>query len=281
MPQLPGAHRTKALLGFLPSRLRRHHSVNEFVPYGLRDILRSVKAPRAMTKHRSECSTTYVSNQSVTSLSQELSSEDGSDSSDATFPRPPAAAPSEPPVLETRKKGTTGTARMQNVPLCPPPLEPPRQQLNSGQRVGQAQDARSSEPKKERQVPWRSGEPGRPTLVTTLMVRNIPHKVTQSTFRAELDSSGFTSKYDFAYLPMCFMTRSNNGYAFVNFDTPEAANQFVKAWHRSNYCGAVYPTISVAPAAIQGLDANMRKWGPRVERIRDAALRPFVRNMKV
>merc|ERR1719262_2121896 len=37
---------------------------------------------------------------------------------------------------------------------------------------------------------------------TTMMLRNIPNRFTQSALRQELDNSGFADSYDFFYLPM-------------------------------------------------------------------------------
>ncbi|KAK8647976.1 hypothetical protein V6N13_128740 [Hibiscus sabdariffa] len=39
------------------------------------------------------------------------------------------------------------------------------------------------------------------------------------------------SMFDFFYLPMDFVTRSNKGYAFVNFTNPIAARKFYDEWH--------------------------------------------------
>merc|ERR1719336_906619 len=67
------------------------------------------------------------------------------------------------------------------------------------------------------------------------------------------------------------------GYAFVNFVTPEAAEAFHGAWHRSSRW-LNESDLNVSPAALQGLEANIQKWsGPRRARIRNPALRPFVR----
>lgn len=51
---------------------------------------------------------------------------------------------------------------------------------------------------------------------TTVMVRNIPNKYTQSMLLQEIDAS-YRGAYDFFYLPIDFKNRCNVGYAFINF----------------------------------------------------------------
>lgn len=58
---------------------------------------------------------------------------------------------------------------------------------------------------------------------TTVMLRNIPSGCTRAQLLELLDSSGFSSRYDFAYLPMDFTHGVGLGYAFVNMVTSEDA----------------------------------------------------------
>ncbi|CAM9600429.1 unnamed protein product [Ectocarpus sp. 4 AP-2014] len=51
---------------------------------------------------------------------------------------------------------------------------------------------------------------------TTIMVRNIPNKYTQTMLLQEIDSS-YRGAYDFFYLPIDFKNKCNVGYAFINF----------------------------------------------------------------
>lgn len=120
---------------------------------------------------------------------------------------------------------------------------------------------------------------GESETITTLMIRNLPASITQALLLEELDRSGFNDLYDFAYMPMSFDAKTGKGYAFVNFFSQAAAGMFVGSWHESRRCGARGAPLNISPAAIQGLEANIRKWaGPRMARIRNPALRPFIRS---
>lgn len=188
-------------------------------------------------------------------------------------------------VMRTPSLSTTGEILFDSDECGDPAIHFRRSvSTDSGETKPRVFEGRGKTPKKRLKKPRqrKSNNTGVPTraeetTVTTLMIRNLPHKVSQSTLRSELDSSGYEGLYNFVYLPMRFETRSNHGYAFVNFETSEVAGRLAGDWHRSHRCGAVFPTISVVPAAVQGLEDNVRKWGPRVQRIRDGILRPYVR----
>ncbi|CAG8901923.1 unnamed protein product [Penicillium egyptiacum] len=51
---------------------------------------------------------------------------------------------------------------------------------------------------------------------STVMIRNIPNKITSDQLKSILDESSY-GKYDFLYLRMDFNHRCNVGYAFMNF----------------------------------------------------------------
>merc|ERR1719329_1251202 len=62
--------------------------------------------------------------------------------------------------------------------------------------------------------------------VTTLMIRNIPNVYSQRDLVAELEALGFCQEsFDFLYLPVDNGTKSNVGYAFVNFVSEGFAKQ--------------------------------------------------------
>ena len=63
---------------------------------------------------------------------------------------------------------------------------------------------------------------------TTVMLRNLPNKLTQGMLLDILASRCSSCEFDFVYLPIDFRNRCNLGYAFVNFITPEAARLVFK-----------------------------------------------------
>jgi len=66
--------------------------------------------------------------------------------------------------------------------------------------------------------------------LTTVMLRNIPNRYTQSMLLEVLIEQGFRGLYDFVYLPMDFRNGVNLGYAFVNLITNEDALHFMQVF---------------------------------------------------
>jgi len=115
--------------------------------------------------------------------------------------------------------------------------------------------------------------------VTTLMIRNLPPQMTQLCLLKELDEAGFEGLYDFVYMPQSFNTNENSGFAFVNFLDPCTAGILVGRWHRQHRFGrsTKQPPLNIAPADVQGLEANLHKWlTPRLRRVKNPNFRPFV-----
>jgi hypothetical protein len=83
---------------------------------------------------------------------------------------------------------------------------------------------------------------------TTVMVRNIPNRYDQALFLNELKILGFEGKYDMAYLLTDFESKSNLGYAYINFCHPIYILEFYqcmqgKPWIKfksSKICNLVY-----------------------------------------
>lgn len=61
--------------------------------------------------------------------------------------------------------------------------------------------------------------------ITTLMIRNIPNRYTQKMLMEELDELGLAGLYDFFYLPRDRRNGTNVGYAFVNWESGDAAKK--------------------------------------------------------
>merc|ERR1719507_2532145 len=114
---------------------------------------------------------------------------------------------------------------------------------------------------------------------TTLMIRNLPHDLTQMDLIAELDENGFEGAYDFLYMPSNFCSGRGKGYAFVNFTQQAAAHRFVSEWHKGLRFGAGRDRggLSISAAAVQGREANIKKWDvPRMRRVKNPNFRPLI-----
>jgi hypothetical protein len=93
--------------------------------------------------------------------------------------------------------------------------------------------------------------------IFTVMMRNLPNKVTQDLLIAEVEASGFADTYDFMYLPVDPETNANRGYAFINFRTPGFALMFKIHFEGRKFSNFnSHKVVSVVPAALQGFDAN-------------------------
>jgi len=130
-------------------------------------------------------------------------------------------------------------------------------------------------------------EPGMPTPsrhtieeeFTTLMIRNLPHYIKQMDLLAELDENGFEGAYDFLYMPANFCSGHGKGYAFLNFIHKADARRFVSEWHKSLRFGAGRDRggLSISVAAVQGREANIKKWDvPRMRRVKNPDFRPLI-----
>jgi hypothetical protein len=62
---------------------------------------------------------------------------------------------------------------------------------------------------------------------TTIMLRNIPNKMTAAELKLIIDKTSF-GKYDFSYLRIDFANQCNVGYAFINFTKPEYIINFLR-----------------------------------------------------
>merc|ERR1712151_393 len=60
---------------------------------------------------------------------------------------------------------------------------------------------------------------------TTLILRNLPSTLTRSMVKDMLWSEGFANHVTFIYLPMNLRQSGNFGYAFVDFDCGNVAEQ--------------------------------------------------------
>jgi hypothetical protein len=105
-----------------------------------------------------------------------------------------------------------------------------------------------------------NGKPGQSFTwnnVYTVMMKNLPNRITQETLLIEVNDAGFLGMYDFLYLPIDPDTKTNRGYAFINFITPSFALMFgthFEGYRFNNFKS--HKVVSVVPAVVQGYNAN-------------------------
>ncbi|EEQ97242.1 dc50, putative [Perkinsus marinus ATCC 50983] len=131
-----------------------------------------------------------------------------------------------------------------------------------------------------------------PEMLTTVMLRNIPNKLSQMDIANAVKHEGFLGEFDFFYSPLDFKSGSNLGYAFINFISHEVAVRFrlkiaglllARSVAEANTSGlywdensgskatVITPEVSaqlmrsnkqcgVAWARIQGLEANIKHY---------------------
>ncbi|XVE67038.1 hypothetical protein DITRI_Ditri08aG0128200 [Diplodiscus trichospermus] len=112
---------------------------------------------------------------------------------------------------------------------------------------------------------------------TTVMIRNIPNRYTREMLKdlldqhcmlanreagsrnACVDEEPLLSAFDFLYLPIDFVTKSNKGYAFVNFTNPGAARKFFHAWHDKHWgCFKSNKICEIYCAKLQGMEQLLK-----------------------
>lgn len=131
---------------------------------------------------------------------------------------------------------------------------------------------------------WATQEAEEPTVwnnEVTVMMRNVPKKLTQHALLDEINSRGFAGTYDFLYLPMDQDSKVNRGYAFINFMDPAYAASF-KAFYEgrqlNQYSSRKF--IAILPAVLQGFEANREHFSTRRVSREDPGARPlFLREM--
>lgn len=91
---------------------------------------------------------------------------------------------------------------------------------------------------------------------STLMVKNIPTRFSQETFLKSIEVRFDITRIDFFYLPLDFKSGKSLGYAFVNFVSSEALNDFYRKFSRVKLCSSSSKCLALTLAKIQGLDNN-------------------------
>lgn len=113
---------------------------------------------------------------------------------------------------------------------------------------------------------------------TSLMIRNIPNKYTQSMLLNEFKESGHgPGKIDFFYLPIDFRNKCNRGYAFVNFKDYHDIISFYEEFNGKGWNIFKSEKIcTVTYARIQGKDSMMKRFQNSSLMERNEDYRPLV-----
>jgi hypothetical protein len=115
------------------------------------------------------------------------------------------------------------------------------------------------------------------TNFTTVMLRNIPNKYTQSTLLQALDARSFRGFYNFFYLPVDYKNHCNMGYAFINFVDHNAAIKFMKAFEGFQLPAKSSKVCTVCWARVQGINANVAHYrNSPVNDLPDPSYRPLL-----
>lgn len=98
--------------------------------------------------------------------------------------------------------------------------------------------------------------------VTTLMIRNLPNRYSQSKLIEELKLLGLEGTFDFLYVPLASATLVNVGYAFLNFKQPCHAAQCMKLMDGRKFSQQRRDkkVAAVSVARVQGFAANVRHY---------------------
>ena len=89
----------------------------------------------------------------------------------------------------------------------------------------------------------------------TLMLSNIPRRMTTRSFANMFREVGFQSSIDYIHLPLRF-DKSTRNFAFVNFVTAEAAQRFRRKYQRARWSVGAPGPLLIREARVQGLCAN-------------------------
>jgi hypothetical protein len=107
---------------------------------------------------------------------------------------------------------------------------------------------------------------------TTLMIRNLPNKLTPPMIMECVDELGFANEYDYLFVPIDTnapgWANRNLGYCFLNLTTPEIAKRFCEVAYGYSFRQAVSSTKTskISIAEEQGVLKNLRRIdraGPR------------------
>lgn len=94
---------------------------------------------------------------------------------------------------------------------------------------------------------------------TTVMLRNIPNRMSYRELKAIIDVTSF-GMYDFSYLRIDFEKGTNVGYAFVNFADPMSIISFVSYYGTRRWLSNNPRRVELSYATVQGFDCLVEKF---------------------
>ena len=98
---------------------------------------------------------------------------------------------------------------------------------------------------------------------TTLMIKNIPNKVTREELLDRIQKVMPAGSFDFLYMPIDFNNRLNFGYAFLNLSNEMYIDLFTLSFNRKRVFDNIASTsaklIEVVVARVQGFNANVNR----------------------
>jgi hypothetical protein len=110
--------------------------------------------------------------------------------------------------------------------------------------------------------------------ITTMILRNIPCRISRDVVMQCIDDAGFANRYDFLSLPVIETKREpskNLGYAFVNFLTEDDARTFQEVFSGYRFRGTQSDKVcQVEISKSQGLEENLRLRNSKSRQVVDA-----------
>eukprot|EP00929_Paragymnodinium_shiwhaense_P094555 TRINITY_DN5517_c0_g1_i2.p2 TRINITY_DN5517_c0_g1~~TRINITY_DN5517_c0_g1_i2.p2 ORF type:complete len:247 (-),score=51.95 TRINITY_DN5517_c0_g1_i2:82-822(-) len=89
--------------------------------------------------------------------------------------------------------------------------------------------------------------------ITTLMMNNLPARVSQEEIIAAVNQEGFEGMYSCLYLPLRSKHKQKYGYAFINFRDSASARQFSKVMTGYRFeRRSSSKLVTICPAHVQG-----------------------------
>jgi len=146
------------------------------------------------------------------------------------------------------------------MPLVPTTSRTPESKAKPAGPVETGKASRRATAQRAKELLKQSQSPDEP--ITTLMLSNLPCSIDHQQVAKAIDSLGFSRRYDLLHVltggRSAAASRSNLGYGFINFLTPQDAEAFAQAFNGYQFEGTKSSKRSlVRPACVQGFAKTM------------------------